>query len=35
MLLKVKHEEEMKTLRKEMAIKFQQIYAKIDTNTLK
>ena len=35
MLIKVKHEEEMKTLRKEMENKFQQIFAKIDINTLK
>jgi integrase len=34
-LIKVKHEEEMKTLRKEMENKFQQIFAKIDINTLK
>lgn len=35
MLIKVKHEEEMKTLRKEMENKFQQIFAKIDINALK
>jgi integrase len=35
MLIKVKHEEEMKTLRKEMENKFQEIFAKIDINALK
>lgn len=34
-MIKVKHEEEMKTLRKEMENKFQQIFAKIDINALK
>ena len=34
-LIKVEHEEQMKTLREEMENKFQQIFAKIDINTLK
>ncbi|WP_410959787.1 hypothetical protein, partial [Salmonella sp. SAL4356] len=34
-LIKIKHEEEKKILRQERENKFQQIFAKIDINTLK